>query len=322
MALTNEQYDSIMREYDAIRNRNARITEEKQKKIYAKFPELAEWENKAVSLKIKKAMLLMEGANPSKLEELEDEATMLLVNRVALIESSGLSEEDFEPVYDCKDCKDTGYVYDSEGNRKKCHCFREREIEILYNQSGIRSLLKKENFSKLTYDFHSGEDLNKLRTAVEVCKKFIVNFDEEYSNLVLCGTVGTGKSFLSCCIAHDLLESYHSVIYLSSIALFDILAKKQFSSDFEEREESNKNLYECDLLIIDDLGTELTNSFVASALFGLINERHLRRKSTIISTNLDLPDIREKYSDRVLSRLTGSYTFLNLTGRDMRTLVK
>ncbi|MBR1861592.1 MAG: ATP-binding protein [Lachnospiraceae bacterium] len=318
MALTNEQYDSIMREYDEIRNRNARLTAEKTDRIYAKYPELKAWENRAVTLKIQKTRLQMDGAPKERLEELEDEATMLLVNRVALLESTGLTEEDFEPVCDCKECKDTGYVYDADGNRKKCKCFRKREIEILYDQSGIRELLKRENFSKLSYENHTGEDLEHFKNAVEICRNFIASFDKEYKNLVFCGTVGTGKSFLSCCIAYELLESYHSVIYLSALSLFELLADRQFRSGWENRSSTGEELYNCDLLIIDDLGTELPNSFVASSLFGLINERDIRRKPVIISTNLDLAEIRDRYSDRVLSRLTGNYTFLKLTGKDLR----
>lgn len=322
MALTNEQYDSIMREYDRIRFRNAEATEKKQKELYEKFPELEAWENRAVTLKAQKVRMMLEGASKEQLDNIEDEATMLLVKRVAFLEANGLTEEDFGPIYDCPICKDSGYVYDEKGIRKKCRCFKEREIDILYNQSGIKQLLSRENFSKLTYEFRTGEDLDHLKGAVQVCRKFVEDFDKEYRNLVLLGTVGTGKSFLSCCIAHELLEQSRSVIYLSSISLFERLSRAQFRRDDDGGESDNTLLYECDLLIIDDLGTELTNSFVASALFGLINERDLRRKSTIISTNLDLQGIRERYSDRVISRLTGNYTFLKLTGQDMRTLVR
>lgn len=322
MSLTNEQYDSIMREYDRIRNRNARATAEKQKMLYAKFPEIKAWENRAVTLKVREARLKMEGADEKQIEDIENEVTELLVKRMALLESNGLSNEDFEPIYDCKYCKDTGYVYEPDGTRYKCHCFKDREINILYNQSGIRQLLKTENFSKLSFSYQEGEDLERLKTAASVCKNFVETFDTEYKNLLFNGTVGTGKSFLSCCIASELLETYHSVIYLSSISLFDILAKKQFSKDSADSVEETGNLYDCDLLIIDDLGTELSNSFVASALFGLINERNLKRKSTIISTNLDLRELGERYSERVLSRLTGNFIFLQLTGKDTRMLVK
>ncbi len=322
MPLTNEQYDSIMREYDRIRFRNAEITEKKLKSIYDRFPELQAWENRAVTLKAQKVRCFLEGASSEQIENIEDEATMLLVKRVALLEANGLTEADFDPVCDCPDCRDTGYVYDENGSRVKCHCFKQREADILYDQSGIKKLLEKENFSKLTMEHHSGEDLEHLKGAVSICREFIDKFDDEYRNLLFQGTVGTGKSFLSCCIAKELLESYHSVIYLSALSLFEILARKQFGNDEDGRKEDNSSLYSCDLLIIDDLGTELTNSFVASSLFGLINERDLQKKSTIISTNLDLQGLTERYSDRVLSRLMGKYTFLKLTGRDMRMLVR
>ena len=321
MSLTNEQYDTIMREYDEIRFRNAELTEKKVRALYEKFPELQAWENRAVTLKARKVRMMLDGASQTDIDNLEDEATMLLVKRVALLETNGLSEADFEPICDCPDCKDTGYVYDAKGNRSKCHCFKAREINLLYDQSGIKSFLEKENFSKLSLDYRTGDDLEHLKGAVKICREFIGSFDNEHRNLVLSGTVGTGKSFLSCCIAHDLLESGHSVIYLSAVSLFDKLAGRQFRKDEEESGTGLSELYDCDLLVIDDLGTELTNSFVASSLFSLINERELRGKSTIISTNLDLAGIKERYSDRVLSRLTGNYTFLKLTGPDMRTLL-
>ncbi len=322
MALTNEQYDSIIFEYDRLRLQDAKATEKKLAAIYAKYPELQAWENRAVTLKAQKVRMMLEGASSEQIENIEDEATMLLVKRVAFMEANGLTEEDFEPVCECRDCRDTGYIRDAAGNKKICHCFKRRMAEVLFDQSRIRERLDEENFSKLSFDYRSGEDLEHLKGAVDICRDFVNRFDTEYKNLVLTGTVGTGKSFLSCCIAYELIKKYHFVLYLSAISLFDILADSQFRNDDEKGRSGRDELYNCDLLIIDDLGTELGNSFVASSFFGLINERDLRRKSTIISTNLGLPEIRERYSDRVLSRLMGNYTFLKLTGQDMRTLVK
>lgn len=319
MSLTREQYDSIMREYDSVRSANQALTERKLAKIYKEYPQLQAWENRIVALKVSQSRFALDGKD-EQMEQAEDEVTMLRVRRLSFLESVGLSEEDFDVVCTCKDCKDTGYIIGSDSIRKKCHCFRKRELEILYNQSGIRQLLSEEDFSKLSFAFRQGDDLKKLEDAVDFCKKYIAKFDEDYRNIVFCGTVGTGKSFLSCCIAHELLESYHSVIYLSSQQMFEKLADKQFGNR-DERDEITDDLAECDLLIIDDLGTELTNNFVTSALFGLLNERHLHRKSTIISTNLSLQEIRDRYSDRILSRLTGSYSFISLTGQDMRGIL-
>ena len=150
---------------------------------------------------------------------------------------------------------------------------------------------------------------------------FVDDFGKNYRNLVFCGTVGTGKSFLACCIAHELLENCHSVLYMSAPQLCDTMAQYQFGNDREGKAEFSRELYDCELLIIDDLGTELTNSFVASSLFTIVSERHNHNHPTIITTNLSLQDIRDRYSDRTLSRVTGNYDFILLSGPDVRQLL-
>ena len=133
------------------------------------------------------------------------------------------------------------------------------------------------------------------------------------------GDTGIGKTFLSNCIAKELLDSRHSVIYFTAFQLFDILSKGVFKRD-EEALLSHRNIFDCDLLIIDDLGTELSNSFTTSQLFLCINERILRQKSTIISTNLGMNQLADIYSERVLSRISSNYTLLKLFGADIRIL--
>ena len=149
------------------------------------------------------------------------------------------------------------------------------------------------------------------------------NFNSDYHNLFFYGTVGTGKSFLSGCVAKELIESGHSVIYFSATGLFDLLSKNSF--DYKNREELREtyaDLYQCDLLIIDDLGTELTNQFVTSQLFALLNERHMGKKATIISTNLSLEELRNRYSERIFSRITSHYEICKLSGQDIRMYKK
>ena len=188
MSLTNEQYNSIMREYDEMRQKSIRESEEKVKRIYEKYPELKAWENRAITLKVQQSKAAMDGASREKLDEITDEITMLLVRRQSLLESVGLTDKDFEPEYECEECKDTGYIYDEAGVRRKCKCFIKREMEILYDQSGIRALLQRENFSKLTYDHRSGDDLERLKNAVAICRKFVDEFDREYKNILFLGT--------------------------------------------------------------------------------------------------------------------------------------
>ena len=144
------------------------------------------------------------------------------------------------------------------------------------------------------------------------------NFSSEFHNLLLYGDTGVGKTFLSHCIAKELIDASYSVIYFSAVQLFEHFAENTFGGKREEHSDGLAPIYECDLLIIDDLGTELTNAFTASQLFACINERILRRKATIISTNLALDDIKSIYSERIFSRLSSSYTMLRLTGDDIR----
>ena len=151
------------------------------------------------------------------------------------------------------------------------------------------------------------------------CHEFIDNFENKPKNIFFYGNTGVGKTFLSNCIAKELLDAGYSVIYFTAFQLFDILSKGVFKRD-EEALLSHRNIFDCDLLIIDDLGTELSNSFTTSQLFLCINERILRQKSTIISTNLGMNQLADIYSERVLSRISSNYTLLKLFGADIRIL--
>lgn len=196
-------------------------------------------------------------------------------------------------------------------------------ITLLYEQSNIQEMLQNDNFQSLSYEYYEEEDLSRFKNAVMTCQNFIKNFNSDYHNLFFYGTVGTGKTFLSNCVAKELIESGHSVIYFSAAGLFDLLSR--YSFDYKGKEDEREryaDLYQCDLLIIDDLGTELTNQFVASRLFSLLNERHMGKKATVISTNLSLEELRNRYSDRIFSRITSHYELCKLTGPDIRMYKK
>ena len=234
------------------------------------------------------------------------------------------SPEDYlELSYDCPLCHDTGYI----GN-EKCTCFKRAVIELLYTQSNLAEILKTENFSHFSFSYYSDQLKNPVtgltaretaQNAVAAARKFIQTFDTSFSNLFFYGDTGVGKTFLSHCIAKELIDSAHSVIYFSAFDLFDQLAKSAFSrSDQGADPMPEEYLCDCDLLIIDDLGTELTNAFVSSQLFLCINERITRRKSTLISTNLSLEQFSDTYSERVFSRISSSYTMVKLIGNDIR----
>lgn len=318
MALNNAQYDAIMREYEKRQTRNRHLLEERTKEINTKVEGYRELSESIAAISVSQAKKLLEG-DESALEDLRTSIRKLSSMKEELLTGAGYPPNYLDPVYDCPDCKDTGYIDGS-----KCHCFKQAIINILYEQSGIQEMLKKENFSMLSYEYFEGEDLKRLQNTVAECRNFIKTFDSDYHNLFFYGTVGTGKSFLSGCVAKELIESGHSVIYSSSAKLLETLSANVY--DYKNNKDTSANdqndFYGCDLLIIDDLGTEYPKNVNITILFSLLNGRHLNRKSTIISTNLSLEDFRNLYSDRIFSRISNQYTICKFTGPDIRMIKK
>lgn len=322
MGLTNSQYNTIMREYELQQSSNHADLMRRAEEIYSRFPEFSEIDASIASLSTACARRLLDDEE-SSVDELRRQIEGLSARKARLLTDAGYPADYLAPRYRCPDCQDTGYI----GSRK-CHCFRQAAIDLLYMQSNLREILKTENFSHFSFDYYSDgildpvTGLTALQTAQRTyreCRRFVEEFDERFENLFLYGDTGLGKTFLSHCIARDLLESTHSVIYFSSFRLFELFADSAFGrSGGEAADELEQHIFECDFLIIDDLGTELVNSFVSSQLFHVLNERILRRKSTLISTNLTLATFADTYSERIFSRISSNYTMLKLIGDDIR----
>lgn len=320
MALTNAQYDLIMRSYEEKQLRNQTVLLQHYKEIYNKIPKIKELENSISFLSVQQAKKLLDG-DSNALDTLRTQIWTLRQEKAALLKEYGYPEHYLEESYDCPLCKDTGYI-----GSKKCACFKKATIELLYAQSNLKEILKKENFDTFRLDFYSDNyvdpktgrsSLTTMREALAVCRQFAEHFGEEPRNLFLYGDTGVGKTFLSNCIAKELIDKTYSVIYFTAFELFDIFEKSKFGKD-DAAEAMNAHIFDCDLLIIDDLGTELPNAFTTSRLFLCLNERLLRRKSTIISSNLALDTFVEYYSERTFSRITSNYKMLKLIGDDIR----
>ena len=317
MSLTNAQYDWIMHQYERKQQKSRRDAQQRLAYVYDHIPSYRELDDAVAKVSVSQGRKMLSG-DPDAMEDLRDRLAELSGRKAQLLEDHGLPVDYLEPVYECPDCRDTGYV-----DGRKCHCFQEAMITLLYEQSNIREMLRSENFDSLSYEYYEGDDLARFKKAVNTCHNFIKNFNSDYHNLFFYGTVGTGKSFLSGCIAKELIESGHSVIYFSATALFDLLSRNSFDpKSREELRTAYADLYQCDLLIVDDLGTELTNQFVTSQLFSLLNERHMGKKATIISTNLSLEELRNRYSERIFSRVTSNYEICKLSGQDIRIYKK
>ena len=317
MALSNSQYDSIMREYDNRRLRSRKLLDERKKEIYSVLPEYkaSDDEIATISVQLCKKKLLGE---ENKLDELSDLIEELTRKKKLLLTEAGYSINYLEPVYVCPYCKDTGYI-----EREKCNCFKQAILDFTYEQTNIRQIIRDDTFDDICFDYQVNEDARRMQNAVKISMDFVKNFDSDYQNLYFYGNVGTGKTMLTNCIANEILEAGYSCIYFSAVSLFDRLSDYYFRRN---RQDDNSTLiddiYECDLLIIDDLGTEIVNAFVKTHLFNLINERHLRKKSTIISSNKEVDDLHDTYTDRIFSRIASNYSICHLSGTDVRIQIK
>lgn len=317
MALTNRQYDAVMRGYDSRQYQNYRAQRARIEEIYQKIPRIQEIEEAIASVSVRQAEKLID-REPDALAVLKEELNALRLEKELLLKEAGYSSDYLEMQYTCADCQDTGYI-----GRRKCHCFRREEIRLLYSSSRLERMLEKENFSTLSYDVYDAEQQAVMPRIIRACRDFIENFDQAFGNLLFYGSVGTGKTFLSNCIARELLDSGHSVIYFTAFQLFELFSQtaRRFD-DTENFRQCYEALLESDLLILDDMGTELPNTFTVSKLFQILNERALAGKSTVISTNLSLREFRDVYSERIFSRITSAYTLLKFTGSDIRIRIK
>ncbi len=317
MALTREQYDRILQRYTQKQDLHRRQLAKRRQEVYLHVPEYRDLDEEipAQGMALLRARLAGKETTGTPLKV---DIEKVAAKKQALLTAGGYPADYLSPVYDCQDCKDTGFI-----DGRKCHCFRAQETTMLYDQSGIQDLARQKNFSSLSDEFYQGKDHVSFQKCVQDAKEFVRHFPKSYRNFYYYGNVGTGKTFLSICIAHELIEKGYSVLYFSAVSLFEKLSSYAFSLDKKQQlRELQEDLYTCDLLIIDDLGSELVNSYVNSALFSCLNERSLRRKSTIISTNKDMQEFKQTYSERICSRIFGQYQLYKFSGPDIRIILK
>ncbi len=314
-------HTSLKELYEQRRYDNAVRLREHINAAYAACPDLKE-----LDLTIKRITLTM-GRNhilqkeQDKNDDFEQKKQLLIKKRVALLEQYHIPKDYDKPVYTCPLCQDEGHI-----NGEACICFQQAKAELLFEHSPIRTQLVRENFSHFDlsrfsntpvtgYGISPRENMQAAHTlAEEFCETF-----PNGRNLLITGTTGVGKTFLTNCIAERLLHAQHTVTYLTSAQFFQLLADHEFRKDTtEEAMERYRYMQNCELLIIDDLGTEMNNSFVETSLFECINQRILTNKSTIISTNLNMKQLEDNYTRRVSSRLIEHYETLPLFGPDLR----
>ena len=321
MALTNAQYNQIMHVYDVRRMRDAAELEARKKDAYEKLPALKTLEA-SVRTEAAKTLQLMREGRKEELQHLKARIAEIGEEKRALLRAQGLPEDYLEPQYTCRDCKDTGFIHG-----EKCHCFKERQMRFIYQQSHLDTIVRTQNFhyfdlqrfdDTIPVDGAGGRTNRQYMAEVRnMLYRWTQHFDAQHGNVILMGNPGTGKTFLINCVAKALMDSYHSVIYLTSTDLFESFSKAMRHMDAEQ-EETEEAIMNCDLLVIDDLGTEMNNSYTTSRLFYVLNQRMVLHKSVMISTNLNFRAMQDRYSDRIVSRIMAGYEIIPLYGVDQR----
>lgn len=325
--MTNRFITTILRDYE-IKRDNAKFEQKKrEREVYSKVPRIKE-----IDEEINKTGLLISRAvinNPDSYEEnlllIKTEMNQLKQEKAFLMTENNLSPEYTDITYICDKCNDTGFIQ----NGNKCSCFKQALISKTYQMSNLEHVLKKENFQNFNISIFSpqpfdNEELTPRQNMMDIlntCEGFCINFNQDKEkSLLFYGTTGLGKTFMCNCIAKALLDKGKIVIYQTAFKILEIIEGHKFrgKSPTSINTEEYSRLFDADLLIIDDLGTELTNSFTNTEIFNIVNSRLVSGKKTIISTNLAPLEFGNTYTDRVFSRIFSNFTPLKFFGTDLR----
>ena len=309
----------IMNEYDEDRT-IARVNREKRvEKIHSEFPEIFEIEKEINRLGIENFGNIIK--NPEKSKELNSEFEKKLSDlkekKNKILKENSIPADYDEVKYKCEKCLDTGYE-----DTKKCSCFIQKLIKVRYKLSNMENILK--DFEDFSFDYYSdrkdsSDDMTELENIKDIYER-AVSFSnkKEGKSMLFYGNCGTGKTFLSSCVAKKMMDNGYSVIYMTASSIVEKYEEYKYGKGGVYDKEIIDMLYDTDLLIIDDLGTEASNQVSLQFIFELINKRILSGKKMIISTNLNMKEIIQRYTARIGSRIYESFEILNFRARDIR----
>lgn len=320
----NTIYQEILESYRAEQDKHKAERKNRKTLLYEKYPRFAQIDLKMsqISAQISKTVLKSPNNTEELLRQLKVELDALKSEKSVLMTDLNIPVDYLEMQYTCKKCKDTGFVEHS----TRCSCFKQKLISRAYAMSGIEKLLEKQNFNHFNLSVFSSNILPKEQLTQRDNMKKILSETESFvssfpngRNLFFYGSSGLGKTYLCNCIAKDLLDKGYSVIYQTPFSIISILERKAFTeknNPFVQM--AYEQLFNVDLLIIDDLGTESANTFTISEFYNIINTRIQNEKSTIISTNIKLSELVSFYNDRIDSRIKGHYNLIKFFGPDIR----
>lgn len=313
-------------EYDKKRTIQEKERKSRVEEVYKSIPAIKKIDEEIFKTGLNMSKYII--GNPENYEKNIKKAQEIIeslkMEKAIMLTEANIPLDYMDLKYGCDICKDTGYLEDG----KQCNCLKQILVSRAYKMSNLENMLKKDNFRNFDIDIFSekefpGEDLTPRENMLDIlgfAERFIDDFDETNGdNLLLYGTTGLGKTFLCSCIAKSLLDNNKIVIYQTAFTILEILESRRFGKGDEKLGKYQYDLlFDSDLLIIDDLGTELSNAFTNSEIFNIVNTRIIRGKKTIISTNLTPKEISDVYTDRVFSRILDKFIPLKFYGLDLR----
>lgn len=322
MPYSNELYIKAEKALKKRRETAETEAQERAEQIRFQFPEVDEIQRKlsSIGLEISKVLLYRENA-VEKLEELKNESRALVEKRTYILKSNGFDENAMAPRYTCPHCEDRGFI----GGRL-CSCHKRLLSELMRAEVSRFAPLDSCTFDNFDINYYSDEPLEnsviprvRAQKVLDASRKYAQNFSNESKNILFMGKTGLGKTHLSLAIANVVINKGYSVCYGTSQNICDDLTTERLRRDADTDYTKNQVL-QSDLLIIDDLGTEIDNQYNTATLYNIINARILSKKPTIISTNYEFDELLEKYDQRITSRITGEYTNMTLFGSDIRNI--
>jgi len=323
MSYNRNNYLRIKREYDGKNLRAKEAAERRMNELHEKVLDVRMIDvlMSQTAYKVMETTLSTpdKAEREAKLEEIRREMRALEADRARLLVQNGYPADYSDVKYECPICSDIGCTTDG----KMCVCMKKKLIMAGFESSGISELMKTQSFE--TFDLRYYDDASRptVQHALESVKQYADSFGDGTGNLLLIGPTGLGKTHLSTSAAAVVISKGYDVVYESAQNIFDDFEADRFSRSrysASDAEDPTERYFECDLLIIDDLGTEMTNQFTISALYNLLNTRIIKHAPMIINTNLTRDELRRRYADRITSRLFGEFVPLLFSGRDVRAL--
>ncbi len=317
MGYNQENYKRVCEAYRYKYREAYAIAEQRTLEIHAKSPEIAAIDRqlRATGAEVALAVIGMGTEYKAKLAEVREKNAHLQAERERLLVALGYPKDYTLPPYECPKCRDSGYV-----DTVMCDCMRRELVLAAYESSGLGELMRTQSFDSFDlsyYDEKSG-DRERMKRNFDMLREYAESFHEKSDNLLLCGGTGLGKTHLSTSIARLVIERGFDVYYTCAINMFADFSEARFGQGAERAAADPVRYTNCDLLIIDDLGTETTNQFTISCLYSVINNRMNLKRPTIINTNLSGKELQSRYTDRITSRIFGEYKPLLFAGTDVR----